>query len=111
MELRNFVNQALCDIADGVLDAQRSIKGGELIPRVNESFKSVETGISAVQTIDFEVAVTTEEKSGSEAKLSVVAGLIGGNVKGSSGSTNAHVATLRFRIPIRFIRHSTELDT
>jgi hypothetical protein len=111
MELRKFVSQALCDIADGVLDAQKRIEGGELIPDVADTFKSVETGISGVQPIDFEVAVTTEEKSGSEAKLSVVAGLIGGNVKGSSGLTNAHVATLRFRIPIRFIKHGGDFDT
>lgn len=115
MELRKFISQALCDIAGGVHDAQEKAQGAEIVPAVSSSYdsssyKAVETGISELQSVEFEVAVTTTEKSGSEAKLNVVAGLIGGGVQGSSGASSAHVATLRFRIPLRFKRSAAQLD-
>lgn len=42
-----------------------------------------------------------DEQSGSEAKLNVVAAIVGGNVKGESGKAAGHSATLRFRVPVR----------
>lgn len=104
MELRNFVKQALCDIAGAVKDAQAEIQGAEIAPDVGLSFKAVETGISQVQTIEFEVAVNTEKKSGSAAKLNVVAAIVGGGVSGNSGDSTAHAATLRFKVPIKFLK-------
>jgi hypothetical protein len=63
----------------------------------------VETGISRVQSVEFEVAVmNTEKKSGSEVQLNVVAALVGGGVRGNGAASTAHAATLRFRVPIRF---------
>ena len=111
MELRKFIAQALCDIAGGVLDAQTNAEGAEIVPQGTSSFKAVETGISDFQSVAFEVAVTTAEKSGSEAKLNVVAGLIGGGVQGSSGASSAHAATLRFKIPMRFNRKAIQQAT
>ncbi|WP_206370963.1 hypothetical protein [Solimonas marina] len=108
MELRKFIAQALCDIAGGVHDAQKTAQGAEIVPTVSSSYKAVETGISELQSVEFEVAVTTTEKTGSEAKLNVVAGLVGGGVQGSSGASSAHVATLRFRIPVRFNRGAAQ---
>jgi len=102
MDLRSFITQALCDIAGGVNDAQEKSTGVQIVPRVSASFKSVETGISDIQSIEFEVAVSTTENKGSQAKLSVVAGLVGGGLQGNSGASSAHVATLRFRVPVRF---------
>ena len=49
---------------------------------ITRNFKAVETGISQVQAVDFEVTVRADKKEGSEAKLNVVAAVIGGGVKG-----------------------------
>jgi len=46
--------------------------------------------------------VSTQKTTGGEIKLSVVAGLIGGGVRGQHGSGSGHVARLHFRVPIRF---------
>jgi hypothetical protein len=104
MELRLFVSQALCDIVNGVKDAQSATDKGTIVPSVSSSFKSVETGISEVQSIHFEVTVKSDERKGSEAKLSVVAAIVGGSVKGESGNSAGYAAKLEFRVPVKFPR-------
>lgn len=104
MELRTFIKKALLDIVGGVTDAQTELENGEIVPAIVDSFKSVETGISDIQSVEFEVAVTTENHKGSEAKLNVVAAVVGGGVKGQSGSGSEHVARLHFRVPVRLPR-------
>ena len=100
MELRTFISQTLQDIIGGVQDAQHKVPAGSIVPAVSQTFKAVETGISEIQAVDFEVTVRADERAGSEAKLSVVAAVIGGGVKGESGKSGGHAATLRFKIPV-----------
>jgi hypothetical protein len=101
MELRVFIKEALKDIVGAVEDAQNEISKGEIVPYSNSSFKGIETGAADIQPIEFEVTVTANEKEGSEAKLSVIAAVIGGNVKGQSDTTVGHVGSLKFRIPVK----------
>lgn len=100
MNLREFIKEALVDIVGAVEDAQASIKIGKIVPKVNKNYKSVETGISEIQGVDFEVSVVADEKSGNEAKLNVVAAVVGGGVKGQSNKGTEHAAKLKFKIPI-----------
>jgi hypothetical protein len=65
MNLRNFITQCLSDIVGGVQDAQKITDDDTSIPSVVKNFKAVTTGISELQTIDFEVCVRTEERKGS----------------------------------------------
>ncbi len=102
MELRNFVKETLKDIVGGVQDAQNEIDGALIVPQLSEShFDNLQTGMTSYQTIDFEVSVTTVEKEGSEAKLNVVAAIIGGHVKGDSSNSFDHVAKLAFKVPVK----------
>ena len=68
---------------------------------IEPTFQAVQHGISEVQAIEFEVTVRADERAGSHAKLNVVAAVIGGSVKGESGKSGVHAATLRFKIPVR----------
>jgi hypothetical protein len=104
MELRQFVSRALCDIVNGIKDAQEETGAGTIVPVVASSFKAVETGISELTAIEFEVTVRTDERAGNEAKLSVVAAFVGGSVKGESGNTTGHAAKLSFRVPVKLPR-------
>ncbi|MCR4346292.1 MAG: hypothetical protein NUV55_03660 [Sulfuricaulis sp.] len=104
MELRQFVSRALCDIVNGIKDAQQETDKGTIVPKVASSFKAVETGISDLTAIEFEVTVKTDERAGSEAKLSVVAAIVGGSVKGESGNSSGHAAKLSFRVPVKLPR-------
>ena len=101
MDLRDFISTALLDIIAGVKDAQAKTETGVIVPAVRQDYKSVETGISELTSVEFEVSVRSVEKAGSEARLSVVAAIVGGRVKGESGSATGHVARLTFRFPIR----------
>ena len=104
MELRAFVTRALCDIVNGVKDAQKETEKGTVIPDVANTYKAIESGITDLTSIGFEVTVKTDERAGSEAKLSVVAAIVGAGVKGESESTKGHAAKLSFRVPVKFPR-------
>lgn len=102
MILRDFISQALMDIVAAVEIAQQKTQSGTVVPDgISNSFKAVETGISDLQVVEFEVTVKADERAGSEARLSVVAAVVGGGVKGESGRSGGHAATLKFRIPVR----------
>jgi len=102
MELRVFVKETLKDILGGILDAQQEVEQGQIVPLLNEKgWKGLETGLTSYQAIDFEVSVNAVEQEGSEAKLNVVAAVIGGGVKGDSSSVAEHTAKLAFKIPVR----------
>ena len=102
MELKTFITQTLTDIVEGVADAQKKLPDNCVIPAVKNLYKSVETGISEIQAIEFEVSVRADEHKGSEAKLTVVAAFFGGQVKGNSRIENGHSAVLRFKVPVKF---------
>ena len=107
MELRDFVKSSLKDIIGGIADAQKEIEVGDIVPPINESnFSNIESGVTSYQTISFEVAVNTVEREGSEAKLNVVAAIVGGSVGGNSSNDSAHTAKLAFKVPVRFPKSS-----
>lgn len=101
MELRTFISKTLLDIVGGVEDAQKELPIGIVIPATAKTYQAVEARISEVQVVDFEVTVRADERAGSEAKLNVVAAVFGGGLKGESGTSGGHAATLKFSVPIR----------
>ncbi|CDU05657.1 conserved hypothetical protein [Vibrio coralliirubri] len=102
MELRTFVKETLKDVLGGIHDAQAEIEHGEVVPQLNEKgWQGLETGLTSFQAIDFEVSVNAVEKEGSEAKLSVVAAVVGGHVKGDSSNIAEHTAKLSFKVPVK----------
>ncbi|EHK2775591.1 hypothetical protein [Vibrio vulnificus] len=101
MELRKFISESLKDILGGISDAQSEVEKGQVVPFIDETLAAAETGLTSYQTVDFEISVNAVEKEGSEAKLNVVAAVIGGHVKGDSSQTASHSATLKFKVPIR----------
>ena len=109
MELRNFIKQTLKDVLGGIHDAQQEIENGQIVPAINEQgWKGLETGLTSFQAIDFEVSVNAVEQEGSEAKLNVVAAVIGGGISGDSSSTAEHTAKLNFKIPVQLPRDESE---
>ncbi len=85
MELRKFVQQTLQDVLGGIHDAQQETENGQIVPAINEiGWKALETGLTSFQAIAFEVSVNAIEQEGSEAKLNVVAAVIGGGISGDS---------------------------
>ncbi|MBY7730178.1 hypothetical protein JHW46_07395 [Vibrio splendidus] len=101
MELKQFISRSLSDIMEGITDAQSRVESGTIVPQIEETWSTVETGLTSYQSIDFEVSVNAVEQEGSEAKLNVVAAIVGGHVKGDSSQTATHTAKLKFQIPVR----------
>ena len=100
MELRNFISATLLDIVGGVKDAQEKSDPNTIIPDVPRNEKTVQAGTNDLQTIEFEVTVNADERSGTETKINVVTAFLGGSTKAGSDRAGGHAATLKFRIPI-----------
>ena len=104
MELKTFIKEALNDIIGAVEEVQSSNLKGKIVPSdyagVNAA-KAGDLGILKTQPIEFEIMVSINEKEGSEAKLNVVAAIIGGHIKGESNSSLENVSKLKFKIPIK----------
>ena len=99
MILREFISKSLLDIV-GALNEVEKASPGTVITNFTKTPEFVKMGVTEIQTVEFEVMVRADEQSGSEAKLNVVAAIVGGNVKGESGKAEGHSATLRFRVPL-----------
>ncbi len=104
VELRTFISATLLDIIGGVKDAQEKSDLDTIVPEVDDTFQSLEAGISNIQVIDFEVTVNADERSGTETKINVVAAILGGSTKAGSDKAGGHAATLKFRVPVRLSR-------
>jgi hypothetical protein len=99
MILREFISKSLQDIVAALNEVEKS-SPGTVITGFTKTPEFVKMGVTEIQSVEFEVMIRADEQSGSEAKLNVVAAIVGGNVKGESGKAEGHSATLRFRVPI-----------
>jgi len=110
MELKEFVKKTLTQIAAGVEESLESVRdsGGYVNPATrtntkisnNTHFASMPNG-SNVFLIDFDVAITVDDKAGTgaEAKLKVASFLslgVGGDSENKSSSTNR----ISFQVPL-----------
>lgn len=100
MVLREFISKSLLDIVNALVDVQEHAPGAIITGEILTKPEFVGLGVTHIQAVDFEVMVRADEQSGSEAKLNVVAAIVGGNVKGESGKAEGHSATLKFRVPL-----------
>lgn len=108
VDLRDFIAKAITDIVGGIQDAQKGTPADTVVPDIIKTFKAVETGISEIQPVEFQVTVRAEGRKGSEAKLNVVTAVIGGGVKGHSDASEGHSAVLKFKVPLRLPAHETQ---
>ena len=103
MELRTFIKNTLIDIVGAIKDAQSEIQGNVIVPDgVSTNFKSIEHGVSHLQSIDFEIVVEVDESKGTEGKLGVVSSFVGAGIAGKSSADKRNSNILKFRIPIQF---------
>lgn len=102
MELRSFIATSITDIYNGVLDAQAALPTRAVVPFDSTRFRSIDSGVSNCQTIQFDVVVRVDEQKGKAAKISVVAGVFGGGLSDNSSKDSGHSGTLKFGVPILF---------
>ncbi|WP_404304955.1 hypothetical protein [Neorhodopirellula lusitana] len=106
MELRTFIKETLVQICDGVNDAatEVNVRGAIINPDgtqsdgnstyVNPSFQRT------VQDVEFDVALTATEGTGTEGGIGVMAGVIGLGSKGKSDTSSSSTSRVKFTVPV-----------
>ena len=109
MELKQFVKEALTQITEGVKEAQETIResGGYLNPAVRISSAPAQSHVSSlsdgqnIYTVDFDIAISVAENTGTKAdgKLTVASILnLGAGV--SSSESNSTLSKIAFKVPL-----------
>lgn len=104
MDLRTFITETLCQISDGMIDAQAALKdkGVRINPPYeideNGRFRCVNENSQHFQSIEFDIALTTSAKSNAEGGFSIeIWGAKLGGDKGKEAKAEA-VSRVRFTI-------------
>ena len=109
MQLKNFISQALTEIIHGVSDAQQALgdNGKFINPELStqqgdheKHGKNVSIQGQLVQIVEFDVAVTATEGTGTKGGIGVVAGFFAIGSQGQSSSENSAVSRIKFSVPI-----------
>ena len=108
MDLREFINQTLTQIAEGVSEAQRRCKelGAEVNPHLNTSHEQAgkqgflnASGVFS-PVVQFDVALTVSEGSGTKGGIGVFAGAVTLGSSGQSQSEKSSVSRVKFAVPM-----------
>ncbi len=113
MELKQFVKEALVQVAQGVAEAQKELTGTDA--KVNPAMRSIALhgektlpifgtaegdGSNPVHLVEFDVAVTAEEGTTTKGGIGVVAGMFTLGSQGQSDKSNAAISRIKFRVPL-----------
>lgn len=109
MDLKQFVSQVLADVVQGVADAQANL--GEQARFVNPQLSTGQGALhqqkfqvsingELVQQVEFDVAVTAKDGTGTKGGIGVVTGIFAMGSQGQSTSENSHVSRIKFSVPV-----------
>lgn len=108
MELRAFVKETLTQVMSGVSEAQQAVhdeqNGGEICPPIGTNWEAAGFVFSKlgqpVQQVEFDVAVTASEISGTKGTIGVLLGAFGFGMKGQSESGSGQNSRIKFSVPV-----------
>lgn len=108
MELQEFVKDSLVQIVRGVRDAQQEISttgdAGVISPPIQTEWEKAgyvfAKGGLPVQKVDFDIAVTVAEKTGTKGTIGVVIAAIGLGSQGESSNSKTNDSRIKFSVPI-----------
>lgn len=113
MELKQFVTEALLQIASGIEDAQAKMQEAGSGARINTSVTKDDSGNlvtggrrHSVEFVEFDVAILAN--SGTETKAGVgltVASLLNLNAGGRSNQSQGTESRIKFKVPVAFPKH------
>jgi len=109
MNLKDFVSESLIEIFEGVKDAQSRV--GQGLGEINPSPVGSHTeftkqglfmaGDRKIGThVEFDVAVTVSEGSGSKGGIGIFSGAINIGASGQSNKTDVSLSRIKFQVPI-----------
>jgi hypothetical protein len=107
MELKDFIKETLVEIIRGVSEAQSDIleTGAYIHPminRTNDKYAVANYGgrVYTIYDVDFDIAVTASDSSGSKGGIGVFLGSVGIGAKGESNESNVTQNRIKFKVPI-----------
>jgi hypothetical protein len=108
MELREFVTEILSQVIEGVKAAQLRAKehGARVNPHLTTSAElAVKHGIliasgGAAQLVQFDVALTAREGTGTKGGVGIVVGAFALGSTGQSQAENSSVSRVKFSVPL-----------
>lgn len=109
MDLKEFVREALVQIATGVKDSQSDVRalGGTVNPATQNPSKNGNSYFSSIDDlhhvflVDFDVAVTVAENTGTNAQAKLnVATILSLGAGGQSANSSAATNRLTFKVPL-----------
>jgi len=108
MNLRDFISETLTQIAEGVKDTQNKFAnhGARVNPHLTTSANlASKHGLisargSVAQLIQFDVALTTIEGTGSKGGIGVFAGAVSLGSSGQSKTENSSISRVQFVVPL-----------
>ncbi|MEJ2362409.1 MAG: hypothetical protein P8Z75_13490, partial [Gammaproteobacteria bacterium] len=108
VDLKEFISETMIQIISGVVEAQEQEKtiGGTVSPRLTagsefgaqHGFLRAEGG--AAQIVQFDVALTAKEGSGTKGGIGIVSGIVSLGTSGQSQEENASVSRVKFSVPL-----------
>lgn len=123
MELKDFVAQALTQIAEGVVQAQTTLDplGAKVNPVIRHMLPKGEKSYEAfgwaegengnpILLVSFDVGVTATEGTKTKGGIGVVTGIISLGSAGASDKSETAVSRLSFKVPLLLPLHGKKLD-
>jgi hypothetical protein len=117
MELKDFISETLAQIVAGVVDARARVDSLNSVARVNPFLDPMADQLAkhgltlasgdAVQFVEFEVTVTTEEASGTKGGVGVFVVPFTVGSSGQSSSAQSGSSRISFLVPLTLPREST----
>lgn len=119
MELKDFITNSLCEIAEGILEANERLKGTDAIVSPAH-FNAYSTGAQAygrtlsksddshdsrtriVEKVDFDVAVAIEAGTSANAGIKISIASVGLNTGGEMKDKKGTESRIKFSIPMVF---------
>lgn len=109
MDLKSFITQVLSEVVQGVQDAQAVL--GENAKYINPQLSTQQGPLEKqglqvsiygqlVQQVEFDVAVTATEGTGTKGGVGVVAGVFALGSQGQSKEEHSNVSRIKFSVPL-----------
>lgn len=112
MELKEFVATTLTAIVEGIVDAQKRVQAHEAHINPGNLMRNTSSlspdaiwdnrNNNYARTVAFDVAVTVEEGTSTNAKVGVVAGIFNLGAGGNSDNKQLAVSRVQFSVPVLF---------
>lgn len=110
MELKEFISEALVQIVAGIEDAQEKIEtsNAEISPSYNNRQQNIMEKLNLIQSrkgnviqqVNFDIAVSATEGTGTKAGVGVLAGAFNLGASGSSNQENQTASRIKFAVPV-----------